>query len=904
VIRIKRNYRAWVANETLEDYSLRYAAKSYRRWSPYLLANTALGGISFLALEAIGGAITISYGFANAIPAILLACLIIFLTALPISYYAGRYNIDMDLLTRGAGFGYIGSTITSLIYASFTFIFFALEAAIMAQALELYFGLHIVSGYVISSLVIIPITFFGVTLINKLQIYTQPLWVVLMVTPFVFIFLKEPEILREWSHFAGRTAPEGGFDWILFGAATGVLFSLVVQVGEQVDYLRFLPDLTRDNRLHWWTALVLAGPGWILVGGAKILAGGLLAFVAVRHGANFDRAIEPVRMYTEAYGYVFEDAAVVVAVATLFVLLSQVKINVTNAYAGSLAWGNFFSRVAHYHPGRVIWLVFNVVIALLLMLLGIFETLEAVLAVYANVAIAWIGAIVADLIVLKPLHVSPPYIEFKRAHLYDVNPVGCGAMLVASLISIAAWSGILGEGARVYSAWLSLVIAFLSAVLIGFATRGRYYLARVDSLAQNGAEGTLTCCICERDYEPRDLAQCPFYEGPICSLCCSLDTHCHDICKQPEPLLAPFRSPGSPTRVQPIFRPHLGRRVGRFLVLFSVFAIIAGAVFLLSYRLIEPAAAPAEFDLGGIFLRLYAGSLMLLAVAAWWTVLSHESHELSESELVNSLHHLEQTQQELVQSEKMASLGGLVAGVAHEINTPVGITVSAASFLQDRTQSVRERLNQRGVSRIELMEYLDDAEQSARLMLANANRAASLIQSFKQVAVDRTIEDRRQFDLGHYLAETVESIGPRLRQTPHRLELRCPPGIALDTYPGPVAQAVTNLVLNALQHAFVDGVAGVVRVEAALVTGDQVRIQIIDNGRGIPAGLASRIFEPFFTTRRGSGGSGLGLHVVYNLVSGTLGGSVRVESGGGYGGGARFILEFPRRLDAMAEGSA
>ena len=221
VIKTKRTYQAWVANETLEDYALRYAAKGYRKWPPLLLANTALGGISFLALEAIGGAITISYGFYNAFTAILLVSLIIFLTNWPITYYASRYNIDMDLLTRGAGFGYFGSTITSLIYASFTFIFFALEAAIMAQALELYFKLPLVIGYVLCSLVIIPITFFGVTLINRLQLWTQPLWVILLVTPFVCILYKQPEILTQWTTFGGKAEQGAQFDIVLFGAATG-----------------------------------------------------------------------------------------------------------------------------------------------------------------------------------------------------------------------------------------------------------------------------------------------------------------------------------------------------------------------------------------------------------------------------------------------------------------------------------------------------------------------------------------------------------------------------------------------------------------------------------------------------------------------------------------------------------
>lgn len=896
MIRVKRHYRAWVANETLEDYSLRYAARAYRRWPPALVANTALGGISFLALEAIGGAITLSYGFANAFPAILFAIAVIFLTALPISYYASRYNIDMDLLTRGAGFGYIGSTITSLIYASFTFIFFALEAAIMAQALHLYFGLQIIIGYVVSSLIIIPITFFGITLINQLQLVTQPFWVLLLVTPFVFIFATEPEILREWSQFAGRAEGGGEFNLLAFGAATGVLFSLVVQVGEQVDYLRFLPDLERGNRRQWWTSMVLAGPGWILVGGAKILAGGLLAFVAVRHGADFSRAIEPIRMYIEAYSYVFDDAGTVLAVATAFVLLSQVKINVTNAYAGSLAWGNFFSRVAHYHPGRVVWLVFNVLIALLLMLLGIFETLEAVLAVYANVAIAWIGAIVADLVVLKPLRVSPPFIEFKRAHLYNINPVGCGAMLIASVLSIAAWLGLLGEMAQVYSALLSLVTAFAAAVIIGLLTRGRYYLAR-DEAGRRLDPTARVCCICERSYEPRDLAHCPFYEGPICSLCCSLDTHCHDICKAPEPLLTPFRSRGAPSLEQPTFRPELGRRVGRFLVLFAVLAIIAAALFLLSYRLIEPDPAQADPDLAGVFLRLYGGLLGLLAVAAWWTVLSHESRELAESELVNSLHHLEQTQHDLVQSEKMASLGGLVAGVAHEINTPVGVTVTAASFLDDRALAVAGQHSRGELDEATLKAFLDDAGASARLILTNARRAAGLIQSFKQVAADRASEERREVDLRTYLQETLASIGPRLRQTPHRLELSCPEALRVDSYPGPLAQVVTNLVLNAVQHAFEDDApGGLIRVEARELPGERVRLTVSDNGRGIPAAVAGRIFEPFFTTRRSAGGTGLGLHVVFNLVTRTLGGSIRVENQGGYGRGARFVVEFPRRL--------
>ena len=146
LVRIRRHYNQWVSNQTIEDYSLRFTAKKIRKWSPYLVANTALGSISFLALESIGGSITLEYGYVNAMAAIIAVCILIFVTGLPISYYAAKHGVDIDLLSRGAGFGYIGSTITSLIYASFTFIFFAIEAAIMATALELFFNVPLFAG--------------------------------------------------------------------------------------------------------------------------------------------------------------------------------------------------------------------------------------------------------------------------------------------------------------------------------------------------------------------------------------------------------------------------------------------------------------------------------------------------------------------------------------------------------------------------------------------------------------------------------------------------------------------------------------------------------------------------------------------------------------------------------------
>jgi signal transduction histidine kinase/purine-cytosine permease-like protein len=879
VIRVRREYQSWVANETLEDYALRYAAKASRRWSPGLLANTAIGGISFLALEAIGGSLTVNYGFQNAVAAIVLVSILIFVISLPIAYHASVANVDIDLLTRGAGFGYIGSTITSLIYASFTFIFFALEAAIMAQALEMSMGLNVVVGYLVCSLIIIPLAFYGVTLINRLQQWTQPLWVVLLLLPFLFILWREPGVLAAWASYPGSPPQKAGFDWLAFGAASGVLFSLMGQIGEQVDYLRFLPERSRRNRTAWWAALLSAGPGWIVIGGLKILAGGLLAFIAIRAGLAATDAVVPITMYIKGYEYVFDDATLVLVVATVFVVISQVKINVTNAYAGSLAWSNCFARLAHYHPGRVVWLVFNVLIALVLMLLGIFATLEAVLSVYSNVVIAWLGALVADLVVLKPRGISPAYIEFKRAHLYDVNPVGCGAMLIASLVSIVAYAGLLGEACQAFSAFIALVLSFASAIVIGHATRGRYYIARADTHFRGGEQPALVqCCICERHYEPRDMAHCPFYHGAICSLCCGLENHCHDSCKSAATGRAPAPEAALGT---PAFGPHFGRRVGRFLALFCITSAVVGAVFLLSYRLLDLDTSASGVDVVDVLVRIYAATLVVIAFGTWWIVLSHDSRELAESELVQSLHHLETTRSHLVESEKMASLGGLVAGVAHEINTPVGIAVSAASYLQDRTAGVRERLDRGPLADADFRSYLDDADQSARLLLANARRAAQLVQSFKQVAVDQSSDERRHFDLQ-----------PRLRGTQVTVHVDCAGAVEMDSYPGPLALVITNLVLNSLQHAFAPGTPGTIRISARLEGDDEVVLCHEDDGRGVPPELHERIFEPFFTTRRGFGGSGLGLHLVYNIVTARLAGAIEVRPRAG--GGTLFVLRLPR----------
>ena len=342
VVKIRRDYNNWVASETMEDYALRFAPQRFRKWSEWRVANTAFGASSFLILEAVGATLLVQYGFVNAFWAILVTGLVIFLAGLPISIYAARYGVDMDLLTRGAGFGYIGSTLTSLIYASFTFIFFALEAAVMAYALELALDIPPTWGYLICALVVVPLVTHGVSAISRLQMWTQPLWLVMLVVPFGFVLVRDPTAFAGITHYVGGQSTSEGFSLHLFGAGLTVGIALITQMGEQADYLRFMPRHTSATSKRWWGGVLVGGPGWVLLGVVKMLGGAFLAYLAISHSVPTDRAVDPNQMYLAAYEYVFPTVGWAVAATAVFVVVSQLKINVTNAYAGSLAWSNFF----------------------------------------------------------------------------------------------------------------------------------------------------------------------------------------------------------------------------------------------------------------------------------------------------------------------------------------------------------------------------------------------------------------------------------------------------------------------------------------------------------------------------------------------------------------------------------
>ncbi len=273
-----------------------------------------------------------------------------------------------------------------------------------------------------------------------------------------------------------------------------------------------------------------------------------------------------------------------------------------------------------------------------------------------------------------------------------------------------------------------------------------------------------------------------------------------------------------------------------------------------------------------------------------WIVRDITERKESEEKLKATLDHLREAQNELVEAEKMASLGGLVAGVAHEINTPVGVSLTAATHLRESAKVMTAKFSENAMTKSDLQNFLDTAQKSTEIVEGNLHRASELVRSFKQVAVDQTSDEVREISVLGYVREVLRSLQPKMKRSEHVIIVEGDEELTATTHPGAISQALTNLILNSLIHAFKEGEIGHISIHAHGL-GDQVHLTYADNGCGMDDVAKSKIFEPFFTTKRGTGGSGLGMHIVYNLVTRTLGGTIDLTTSPGKG--AVFSICFP-----------
>jgi signal transduction histidine kinase/CheY-like chemotaxis protein len=511
-----------------------------------------------------------------------------------------------------------------------------------------------------------------------------------------------------------------------------------------------------------------------------------------------------------------------------------------------------------------------------------------VLGVYSNIAIAWMMAVVADLVVNKPLGLSPEGIEFKRAHLWDVNPVGVGAMGIASLLSIAAHFGAFGATAQAFSAGIALVTAFVASPLIAWATKGRYYLARRPECASTGVARTetLRCVICSRDYERDDVAHCPAYRGPICSLCCTLDARCDDLCKPHARLAAQWSALLRQLLPQRLW-PSLDSGLAHYLLLMlGVAPALAGLLWVL---------ARPTFGIA------YAVLLLVSGVVCWWLVLAHQSRQVAQEESKRQTFALrqeidshrrtdEQLQQAKVEADRARRLADTanlaksryITAISHELRTPLNSILGYAQLLDDDDGTPPRH------------------KQAVRVIRRGGDHLLSLVEDTLDIArieggkLRLEPKPMRFADCVHEIARMFE------------LQAQSK-GIAFETHiQGSLPNAVRadekrlrQILINVIGNAVKFTAHGTVVLRASHAR-EIARFEIEDTGPGMNEEDLRRAFEPFHrgSAAGGSSGSGLGLTIA-KVLTDLMGGEMLVTSREGVGTTFTMRLFLPRLADAQ-----
>jgi signal transduction histidine kinase/CheY-like chemotaxis protein len=535
----------------------------------------------------------------------------------------------------------------------------------------------------------------------------------------------------------------------------------------------------------------------------------------------------------------------------------------------------------------------------------VFQALSDVLGLYSNIAIAWMMAVVADLVINKPLGLSPPGIEFKRAHLYDINPVGVGAMALASLLSVTAHLGVFGPMAQAFSALIALGTAFVAAPAIAWATQGKYYIARRGELPHGEGGRLQRCVICERDYEGPDMAHCPAYQGAICSLCCTLDARCGDMCKPQASLSSQWSATLRwllPRRVW----PYLDTGLSHFLLLMLVIGPLLATVFGMLYYQELRALALALSDtsllqaprlaLRSGFLKAYMALLVIAGLVAWWVVLAHKSRQVAQEEsnrqthlLMNEIESHRQTDEALQTARQVAerarqaadqanqAKSRYISAISHELRTPLNSILGHAQLMGEdasipahRKQAVSV-IKRGGEHLLSLIEgTLDIAHiESGKLTL---NVKPMFFSGFVQeIASMFELEAQAKRLVFHF--ETEGALPAVVRADEKR-----------------VRQILINLLGNAIKFTTRGQV--VFRIRYAR---EMAAIEIEDTGPGLSAQEHARIFEPFTranTPGVSAPGAGLGLTIA-KMLTDLMGGELTVSSTPGVGSVFRVKLFLP-----------
>lgn len=871
-----------MANQTLEDYSLRYTARSVRKLDVSSVVMTSIGSISFLALEVIGANIAIFYGLNHLLLALLITIPLIFILSHPIAKYASIHHIDIDLLTRGAGFGYIGSSITSLIYATFTFIFMALESAILAKMLNITLGMNLSLGYLLCSLIIIPLVLHGFSFISRLQRYTEPVWGVFQILAVYGLIRLSEECSQNFSTVFERDS----FNAIYLGYSICIVLALISQIGEQVDYIRFMPDYEKSKRKAIFLGTIISGPLWIVLGGLKILIGALLAVMLISKSADYAVASDPTYMYMAAFSKLYDNHALVMFLTISFVTISQIKINVTNGYAGSIAWSNFFARMTHTHPGRIVWVFFNVFISWLLMICGIYEISAAVLNLYSILAISWCASLSADLSINKRIGLSPKKIEFRRSKLYDINPVGFISMFMGVLIGTSAYTGLFGSYCEAYSAVIALAVSYSLTPVIAYMTGGRYYLIKgikdeshPHQTSKNNDRNDKVCNICGNSFDNEDLCYCPYYKAQICSLCCTLESGCNGKCRKEALINSQICS------VFPYLKQYpLVFFIFRLLGFMTVFSLINISILYVGFSSYESSSLGRLFG-NNVFLKCFILIEIVTSIFTMLFVLVSDSRNLAQEQternhkaLENEIEERIKVQHQLIEAKRNADAANMaksryLSGISHELRTPLNSILGYCQILSSNKNST------------------STSSKGLNIISRNAEYLCSLIEGLldiSKIEIGKLDLNMRKVRVEPLLKDLISYFKNKAKNKNLIFEYieHSPIPAFVKTDENRLRQILTNLLSNAVKYT----PQGKITFEISYRS-DVATFVVKDTGIGISKKDLKRVFEPFTRTdaaRKCNSGSGIGLTIT-NLLSVIMGGELSVESR--VGEGSEFSLK-------------
>lgn len=842
-----------------DDYPLQAVPPEARTVSQSRLGLAAFGSMTFLAQESLGAMITMQFGFIHLLLALGIAAAVIMILSVPVVKVAITGHIDIDLITRGCGFGYLGASLSSFIYAGYICVFLAFESLIVLDMLRDLFGIPMGLGYFLFNSAAMILGILGIRAIVRFQNFTNVIWLAIQLAALGLIIY----MLCSGTHPSRYAVPrihQDDFNAVCLGYATGIVLAFITQTGEQVDYLRFSSSKGKGRTFF----SLLGGVFWFVPIMANMVIGSVLSYWLLGDMATSRAAAEPHLMFSFIFAKCDMPQTAALLLVTVFVILSQLKINVTNLYSGSLAWSNFSARVTHVFPGRAFWVVFNVLIAFVIVESDIVNIPLYIFGVISILGLSWYGVLFTDITINRMLGLRPKEILFKRNQISDVNPVGVTAMAAAVAIGLCFRFGCRDAVLASYAHFISLGTAVLGTVLMAALTNGRHYRAYSvrDDHDDSSDEGRIELCSsCGKGFRRGDLTYCPSCRGYICAECCSLDAGCYEQCKQEKP-----------SRI----RDNSGLRLAvNYLCVMTAFSLMLWLIAAIAFRNEELSDA-ARHTFKTVFL------LTDLAVAIFYLmfvfVLQGRRKALKDLnsrnlDLEQEIARHRQTQLQLVEARNRAESANLaqnryLSGLSHELRTPLNTILGYIQLLRRDRSLNAEQTQMLGIigtsggyladlieglldiSRIEAGK-LEIRSEKVRLREMVTQLCAYFGAAAKSKGIGFTVDGAAS------LPDTVRSDGKRMRQI------------------------MTNLLSNAVKYTVKGGVDVSIKFRNDIMT-----MVIADTGVGMTPEFMKLMFEPFERAKdpscAGVSGTGLGLTIT-RLLTTIMGGDLEVKSEHGKG---------------------